>query len=289
MVKYSIQARNVQNVAASKTALIDLPVGKRYHYVQLQHGFASGTNTAAGAAVNISEVRVKVNGRVQRVYSGVQLSDLNLLNGAGYGCTGVPNTAPGVSFPIYFYEPWRTSAQQREALAWETTGWQSFQIEVDLGAASTPTLVAHCIVDDFASGKLPADRSIVKQLRFSSAAPGSSYDIATIDRRDFLTAVSFYPDSGASNAFTKVTLRLNGTIVHELTATANVARNTQYAMTPAASGRTANIYDLVLDHDDDLGSALNMNGVRDATITLDAGGTVSGTVTYIVERIGPPE
>jgi hypothetical protein len=38
-----IQLKNVQNVAASGTALIDLPIGKRYHRVVLEHGHASGT------------------------------------------------------------------------------------------------------------------------------------------------------------------------------------------------------------------------------------------------------
>ncbi|HVV00274.1 MAG TPA: major capsid protein P2, partial [Verrucomicrobiae bacterium] len=109
MTKKRIQIRNVQNVAASKTALINLPVGDRYHYVVLQHGYSAGTNTIAAACSNITEIRVKVNGRVQRVISGTQLRDMNLLNGTQYDCTGLPNTAPGVSFPIFFREQWRES------------------------------------------------------------------------------------------------------------------------------------------------------------------------------------
>ena len=70
MIKKRIEIRNVQNVAASQTVLVTLPVGDRYHYLVLQHGYSSGTNTIAAAATNISEIRVKVNGRVQRVMSG---------------------------------------------------------------------------------------------------------------------------------------------------------------------------------------------------------------------------
>src|SRR5437868_5113792 len=104
MLKYRVQLRNVQNVAASKTAIIECPIGKRFHYIVLQHGYASGTNTIAATYSNISEVRVLVNNRVQRVASGTQLRDKNLLNGTGYDSLvgGVPNTAPGVSIPIYF-------------------------------------------------------------------------------------------------------------------------------------------------------------------------------------------
>src|SRR5207253_10427207 len=64
----------------------------RYHYVLLQHGYSAGTNTIAAAATNISEIRVTVNGRVQRRISGTQLRDMNVLNGTGYDFTGVPNT-----------------------------------------------------------------------------------------------------------------------------------------------------------------------------------------------------
>src|SRR6185503_4613360 len=73
MIKQRIQLRNVSNVAASKTAILEIPIGPRYHYINLQHGYASGTNTIAAAATNVAEVRQKVNGRVQRVASGTQL------------------------------------------------------------------------------------------------------------------------------------------------------------------------------------------------------------------------
>ncbi len=56
MVKSKLQIRNVQNVAASKTVLIDLPIGPRYHYIVLEHGYASGTNTIAAAATNMASV-----------------------------------------------------------------------------------------------------------------------------------------------------------------------------------------------------------------------------------------
>lgn len=286
MIKYRIQARNVANVAASKTVLIDLPVGKRYHRLILEHGYSSGTNTAAAAATNITEVRVKANGRIQRRFSGTQLRDLNLLNGTQYDFQGVPNTAPGVAIPIFFAEPWRIDARDRDALAWPTFGWDTFQVEVDLGAASTPTLVCSAIVDNFQ----PQSASLlVKQFPQSFSAGGTSVDIATIDRRDFLQQISFYPDSGGSNAATRVTMRLNGEILHELTASANKSLLVNSEITPAASGRTSNVYDMVLDHDDLLGSAVSLNGARDLTFTVEAGSAMSGTITAMVQRLGPLE
>lgn len=295
MVKYTIPLRNIQNVASSRTALIDLPIGKRYHRIILEAGYAAGTNTLVGMAAHIAEIRLKINGRVQRVYSGTQLRDLTLLQGVAYDWQGLPNTAPGVAIPIYLAEPWRTSPQQRDAMAWETSGWQSFQLEVELGAvgsqtALSQTLVAHAVVDNFVSGKPPEQRAILKQLRQSSPAGGVAFDIATLERRDFLTQISIYPDSGASRVITKVTLRLNGESVHEVTGTANFAYNSGAGMFPTASGRTASMYDLVLDNDDDLGSAVGLAGLRDATLSIESGAlAMSGTTTYIVERFGPPE
>jgi hypothetical protein len=285
MDKYRIQARVVKNVAASKTVLIELPVGPRYHYVAIQHGYASGTNTIAAAATNVNEVRVKKDGRVQRTVSGTQLRDMNILNGTAYDCTGLPNTAPGVAFPIFFAEPWRQDEVDQDALAWPTSGWQTFQIEVDLAAAGTPTLVAWAVVDNFVPKTQPG---LVKWIRQSIAASGTKFD-ELIEKRDWLQQISLYPDSGGSNAPTQVDFRRNGEILHELTSSANTALITNYGMTPAASGRTANIYDLVIDHDGLLGSAVSLDGARDATISVYAGGAMSGTTIALIQRLGPPE
>lgn len=286
--KYPIKLRNVSNVAASKTAIIDVPVGPRYHTIILEHGYASGTNTVAAAMANITEIRVLVNDRVQRVFSGVQLRDLNILNGVAFDCQGVPNTAPGVSLPIFFAEPWRKDSASQDALAWVTRDFKSFRIEVDLAAASTPTLVASAVIDQFqpAAGVTPL---YVTMRRQQVAAAGTSFDITTIDKKNLLQQISLYPDSGGSNAATIVTVRRDGQIVRELTKSANFAMLTNNDMTPTASGRTSNLFDLVFDHDDLLNSSLLLNGAKEFTLTVEAASAMSGTVTFIVQRYGPLE
>ena len=298
MVKRRIQLRNVANVAATKTALIDLPCGPRYHAVFLEHGFTGGTNTILGATLNILEIRVKINGRVQRTMSGTQLRDINLLQGTGYDGNGTPNAAPGVCLPIFFAEPWRKSPADQDALAWPSAGFSSFQIEVDLGAAGSPTLVASAAVDDMQVNKLTG---IVKWLRQSFAASGQSLDISTIDRRDWLQEISLYPanyspgltvvatPATAGTLASKVTLRKDGLILHELTASANLGLNANYGMLPSQTYRGPGIYDLVLDHDDLLGSAVQMDAARDIVLTVESGTAMSGTLTAIVQRFGPPE
>jgi hypothetical protein len=292
MVKRRIQLRNVQNVDFSKTALIELPVGPRYHQIVLQVGYASGTNTIAGAAAQLGEIRVKANGRVQRTMSVAQLNALNNANGAAYvPFTGeVPNTAPGVCFPIFFAEPWRQDAADMDRLAWQTRNWTSFQIEVDVPAAiasataGSLTLLAWAIVDDFYDEKNPV-QPIVKWVRHAVAAAGLVQDISTIDRRDWLQQVSIY-DPSTTGTVNKVTLRVDGNILHELTAAANRSVNFQNGMVPVATR-----YDLVLDHDGLLSSAVNLNGAKDLTFTVEAvaGTAMTGSLTAIVQRIGSPD
>lgn len=288
MIKYRLQLRSVQNVAASKTVLIDIPCGQRFHYIVLEHGYAAGTNTIAAAATNISEIRIYSNSRIQRIMSGTQLRDMILLNGTTWDCTGVPNTAPGVTFPIYFAEPWRESPADQDALAWSTAGWLSFQIQIDLGAASTPTLLAYAVVDDFvpAQGTNPG---IVKWLRAQMVPGGTTYDYVALDRRDFLQQISIYPDSGASQAPTLVTFKRNSIILHEFSAAANTALLQNHNMTPAASGRSTGVYDLVFDHDGLLASAVPMDGARDSLLEITAGSAMSGTQVALIQRLGPPE
>lgn len=297
MQKKRIALRNVQNVAASSTALIDCPIGPRYHQIILKHGFAAGTNTLTGAYANITEVRVKLNNRVQRVLSGTQLKDFNGLNGAAYSGNGVPNTAPGATMNIFFAEPWRENPLDKDALAWKTRGRGLLQVEVDIGAASTPTLAAFAIVDDDGGGasNVGSD-AIVKIYRQLAANGGTSFD-AILDRGrpDFLQQLTVYPDTGGSNVLTKVTLRANTDVKSEFDAAGVKEFLTSNGMVPAAGAlngsatRTAGIHDIVLDHDDLLGSAMPINNLADLNLTIEAGGSPSGTNAIIIARLGPPD
>jgi len=198
----------------------------------------------------------------------------------------VPNTAPGVVIPIFFGEPWMADEATQDALAWPTNLWSSMQVQVDLGAASTPTLAAFAVVDDLTVTKEP---SIVKYIRGSIPASGTSFDFTLSERRDLLRAIHIYQDSGGSNTPSEVDLRKDGKILHELSYAANQGLLVGYQMTPNASGRTAGIYDLVLDHDGLLVSAVDLSQGTAPTVTVKAASTMSGTTTYILERLGPRE
>lgn len=294
MIKRRIQLRNVQNVALSKTALIELPVGPRYHQVWLTHGFGGvGADTVAGAYANMLEIRIKVNGRVQRTMSGADLRALNILNGSSYDSASAerpttvvaPAVAGGVNIPIFFAEPWRKSGADQDRLAWQSARWESFQIEVDLSTATTPTLVAHAVVDDFVSKPDVVPPLICKWIRQSVGASGTMFDISSLDRRDLLQQISIKePTIANSKNIKSVVLRMDGMVLHEMTATANAALLINNGMTPVAAR-----YDVVLDHDDLLSSAVLLDGSRDLTLTIEAGDAMSGTATVYLQRLGVPE
>src|ERR1044071_4840333 len=192
-IKKRIQLRDVSAVVASTTVVINLPVGPRYHTINLQHSYAAGTNTIAAACTNIAQIRVKRNGRVQRTMTGTQLRDMNLLFGTAYDCVGLPNVVAsaagtagvdGVTLPIFLAEPWRQEPEAQDALAWSTDGWDSFTIEVDLGAAGTPALRAYAVIDNVVNRN-----AIVKWLRIQVGAAGESFDYSTLGRGGLVSAI----------------------------------------------------------------------------------------------------
>lgn len=120
-------------VAAGQTAVCDAPAIDTYAALKLVYG----TSTAGGAnqanmEAEITEVRLKLNGNIQRRFSAAELFVIN----ATYG---IPFAAGYL--PIYFACPWQRSALGEDALAWGMADVQQFQIEVDIDAgAASPTL-----------------------------------------------------------------------------------------------------------------------------------------------------
>jgi hypothetical protein len=322
MTKFRTQLRNIAGTpsgtlsatdgAAAGTITVDLPCGPRYHNVLLEYSYNSGagtTPTLVYALQSISEIRIKVNGRVQRKFSGPELRDQNILNGTAYDAiVTVATLASSTQIPIFFAEPWRKDAKDQDALAWPTAGWASFQIEIDVLSpysdsttqCSGMALKAWAVTDKF----VPADLSrvqIVKWERQNFTLSGTSTDISTISRKDWLQQISLYPAGMAITAgtgavgtagvaATRVTLRRDNAIIHELEKAANTALLTTHGM-QFTNRLTAGLYDVVLDHDDLLGSAVQLDGTRDVSVTVEAATDMAasngGSTRCIIQRLGP--
>ena len=76
------QLPTFDSVAAGKKAVVDLPLGLRYHAIWLE----LGNNAVAANAITdlVEDIVVKINGKPQRTHSGFQLNVINGINGSSY-------------------------------------------------------------------------------------------------------------------------------------------------------------------------------------------------------------
>lgn len=142
MARKRLTLPSFQAVAAGQTAVINVPAVDSYHGIVLKYLTATaGLATQANVEAEIDEVRLKVNGKVQRTLSARQLFDMN----SYHGIAPIPGGGAGVYMPLpfYFSEPWRRSVQGEDLLAWHMGDVETFQIEVDINAAAaSPQLMA---------------------------------------------------------------------------------------------------------------------------------------------------
>lgn len=297
MVKRKIALRNIQPPAIGATAIIDLPVGYRYHSIGFNFGYTtgSGTPTAANNITGLAEIRVVANGgNVIRRVSGKELRDMNILNGTQYDIVdNSASTVSSVDHTMNFAEPWRDSAADRDALAlatrWNGGQLSSLQLQIDITtpggtSPSAPTLTAFAIVDLAVPDRQPG---VVKWIRQDITASGTSFD-AKIDALGILQAIHFYPESGGSLQQSKTTVRQGDVILHELTKAQNIAFLQAAGMTPETTNRnstTKKMTDVVFDVDDLLRSGVPLQGGPDPIITIEHASAASGSIRAVIERL----
>jgi hypothetical protein len=197
MLKRIIQLQDIAGVTAGGTAIINCPIGYRYHDIHL---VASGGADLTPATC-VGNITCKLGSKVQRRITASHLDIVNSLQGSAYAAnTFLTGTSEQYHIPMFFGEPWRKRVTDQDALAWQT-GWLgkngTFQIEVELLAAATsPKLTAFATVDDFDSGK---PHGIMKYYSYNFGAPNSeNASVVTLDRRDFYSQISVI---GISDSF----------------------------------------------------------------------------------------
>jgi hypothetical protein len=137
MPRQKIELPSFNSVAAGQTATVTIPTGSRYHAIFLKY---KGNANQATIEADLTQIRVKINGKVQRVATLEELNKINALNGYAFQAGLVP---------VFFSEPWRRNVVGEDTLAWGTDGVRTFQIEVDIDSGATaPTLEAFAIVDE---------------------------------------------------------------------------------------------------------------------------------------------
>ena len=280
-------------VAVGKTATFDVPVGPRYHTLWLEVA-----DTAKDTFDSIiGDIRLKVNGKVQRTMSAAQLDDLNALMGPQYaaimeldGGGAGPGHISKSRLPIFLAEPWRKQAAVADGLAWGTGDVSSFQIEVDLAAAAAGVTldgyaeVDYALVKDSQGAENQPKMGVIsKWFRTYIAINGTSQDVTTLPRRDFYQQISLF-DPSISN----VIVETDSIIQRDVTFQRNKVILTSREMVPDDSQ-----FDIVFDYDDLITSGLPMvvNGrpVSDFQVRLTLSDGTARNIPAIIQRLGPPE
>lgn len=280
------QLPTFDSVAAGKKAVVDLPLGLRYHAIWL----TLGNNAVAANAITdlVDDIVVKVNGKPQRTHTGRQLNELNSVNGSAYALQAEGTNGQAdrrLYLPIYFAEPWRKVPEEVHSLALRANGIQSLQVEVNVKAGLASPIVTGWYEFDYDNRDIGM---LSKFIRQDYSAVGTSRDIVTIDKRDFIESVHFFPTSD-SKQVTEVKVTANGEEIRDrVTYSQNLVLLAGRELTPVAGN-----YDLVFDYDDPINGALptqaNGRPINELTFKVTWASAANGTQTVIIKRTGPPE
>lgn len=282
---------------AGTVGVINVPLGYRYHKFDIV--YVDGGAAPLDIDAILGDIVLYKNTTDFRTHTSVELEHLNTLNGAEYGYQQVgAGAAMRQTQTIFMAEPWRKDKADTDYMAVSAdaaNGWNTFQIKITLIAAmpATGSIRVYARVDD--PIKPPAGgQSIKKVYRQQIPVAGSTADVTTIDAKDAIQTICLKHPSGAGY-INKATLKLNGVLILEdQNALDNQADLTGLGLTPGAGTTLGSFgYDIVLDADDPLGSALVaekqavwMQLAFTTTATGSTAAAASGSVVALIERIG---
>lgn len=258
--------------------------GKRLHALQLQLTYTGGTNTLAALMTALTEIRCKVGTRVRWRLNGTQLRDFMLLNGTTYDFNGLPNTGAQVTLP--FAPEWFLD-NVADSLAWNPAILGN-DIIVEIDSTANLTAVAYERVSD--DLEAPSSGIITLEVVKPVAGGTAFYVEKELDLVGRLMLASIYPDSTNANEITPASLLtgLNDQFAYEtLTSAQNDEALERYGKTPAASGRTANIYDMLFVKSDALSRAIDLSRAGRARFKIEAASAMAGTCSILLARIEP--
>lgn len=175
-----VQLPSFNAVAAGSTATLSVPLTATYRAIWLQYAESGVLANQATMEAAIAEIRVKLNGRIQRRMTGADLIMLNAFN-------SLPFTAGFL--PIVFAERQRRTADAEDALGWGTLDLQTFQVEVDIASGATaPTLAAYAEIGP--ANREMGTRGIVKVFshHFPVGATGVN-NLVTLPKQDAYLAL----------------------------------------------------------------------------------------------------
>lgn len=278
--------RRIKAIAgdASGSVKVSVTPGKRVHNVQLQLTYAGGTNTLAALMTALTEIRVKVGTVVKWRLTGTQLRDFCLLRGTTYDFNGLPNTGAQVTIPM---APEWFIDNVADSLAWNPAILGG-NITIEIDSTATLSVVAFEKISDDLDA--PSSGILTMEVIRPSAGSTAFFVKPEFEPRGRLVSASIYPDTTNGNEITPASLMVGAddAFAHEaLTSAQNDEALERFGLTPAASGRTANIYDIVFVKGDQLSRSLDLERSKTARFKVEAAAAMAGVCPIVLCRIEP--
>lgn len=282
-MKSEIYERLIKTITGNGSQQLKIEPSKqmRLFAILLTITYAGGTNTLAALMTALKEIRYKVGTQVLCRFTGTALRDWLLLHGTQYDFNGLPNTGAQVTLP---FAPEFFTDIINDALAWnpELLGGD-ITIEIDTTTNVTVTAFERVSEDLNARSAGVLTYEIIKPV----AGGTLFYTGKELELRGRLLAASIYPDSTNSNEITPAGMLLeNDVFAHEdLTSAQNDESLERFGMTPSASGRSANIYDMVFVKNDMLARGIDLPGHGKCRLKIQAAAAMAGTCDILLVRL----
>ncbi|MDE2100726.1 MAG: hypothetical protein KGL39_26005 [Patescibacteria group bacterium] len=274
-------------VQSGRTATFNLDIGSRYQVIWLEFGNTAVGGGGAPLASLTGDIRVKINGNVQRTFTPIEADAIYGLYGAAFKsqATGTGDNIV-TRLPIWFAEPWRKNNSEVPLTAWNIDPTvKSFQIEVDIPAGIASPTLGGVYEFDALTGVLGG---IIKWIRQDLPAVGTVQDFNQLDKKEFINAIHLFPTvEGTPKYVNKIRFTANGNDVRDLID--YLENRTSLAgreLVPDTSA--APRFDLVFDYDDPINNALLAEGLTEMTLHLEYNAAANGNLPCTIERTGPP-
>lgn len=283
-VKIIKPALGIQTITPGHAATLSLDTGPRYFDVLSKI-------TAAGQVLNqiIDKFVVKLNTKAQWEVTPDELDHIYRLMGSN-GSTehAVQNNTAGseIHVPFWFMEPWRKGFVAQNALVWPTGDIEDGKLIVEYHLKSTADASVDIKTEvqfdnpvDAAGKPLPLGAGAIRKIyRDSVDVTGTAPVYKGLERRDNLQSLHFY-DQGTIE---RLEFMVGTTVVRDILRASNESRLIGRGMTPHNDW-----FDVVFDDDDDLLSAVPLDGSRTLTVKLTLNDGTPTTIPLVIQKAGP--
>lgn len=264
--------------AVSSTTTFKLPIGRRYHSLQL---LATATTIAVS---DLDEIRILLNNKVVQRFSGADRNSMNRF--LGIEDAAISAASFNLEIPFDRYNLMTRAAEEETAINTGSvdpnTGKviNAFSVEIDVGAGPTGTIAFTLYATT--SEKIPDGPGSVPHIVKSSRdfASASQYDVSDIPRggvtTKFLNALFMKPSTSTLESFKVLA---NNYTLFERTAALNEKKQRDGIRTPQAGW-------YVLDRTEwgYGGDPFDLRGLDDWRLQFTTGAAM--TVTMYGEYIG---